>query len=310
MNKPIVMNPIVSFSATRRMRTFRTMLIVIAYEAALLLIALVMLSPFLQDRIAIGSLRLSPLCFMILTGAQFGLLILIAPAMTSGSIAGERERRTLDLLLVTNTGSFRIAVGKALESFALLAVLILCGLPVMCLCLLTGGVTAGQILLAELFLLAEAFACVSVGVFCSSMMRSTVISAVISYLVILLIGTVTLLPFLTGYPQRITDVLYDRQQYAGLTATGARAMISPLLYLNPAFGLFALLQGQTRILTRTMSTRGWGRILATWMMADRAGWDFITLASAGSMLILSAVLLALAALRIRRSGRAVRRRKA
>ena len=51
--------------------------------------------------------------------------------MTSASIAGERERQTLDLLLVTNTGSFRIIAGKVMESFAVLALLILCGLPVM-----------------------------------------------------------------------------------------------------------------------------------------------------------------------------------
>ena len=42
-----MLNPILAFSATRRMRSFRTMLIVIAYMAALLVLALVILSPFL-----------------------------------------------------------------------------------------------------------------------------------------------------------------------------------------------------------------------------------------------------------------------
>ena len=36
---------------------------------------------------------------------QFGMLVLVAPAMTAGSISGERERQTLDLLLVTDTGT-------------------------------------------------------------------------------------------------------------------------------------------------------------------------------------------------------------
>ena len=116
-----MLNPILAFSATRRMRSFRTMLIVIAYLAVMLALVLVILGPFLSDQVYLSSLGRSPSAYLFLVAVQFGLLILIAPAMTSGSIAGERERQTLDLLLVTNTGSFRIMLGKALESFAVLA---------------------------------------------------------------------------------------------------------------------------------------------------------------------------------------------
>ena len=241
-----------------------------------------------------------PLSYLVLVAAQFGLLILIAPAMTSASIAGERERQTMDLLLVTNTGSVRIVAGKVMESFAVLALLIVCGLPVMCLCLLTGGVSMGQILIGELFLLAEAFACVSVGVFCSAIARSTVLSGVMSYAMILLIGLVTALPFLFGYPRSITNVLYDRTQYAALTAGAARGMISPLLYLNPGFGLLALVQGQLHVFSNYAENMERGRIMATWMMGERAGWIFIALVCAGAMILISIVLLGLASLMIRR----------
>ena len=149
-----MLNPIMAFSATRRMRSFRTMLIVIAYVTALLLLSLAFLAPFLKDTVYMSAMTKGPLCYLALLLAQFVLIILIAPAMTSASVAGERERQTLDLLLVTNTGSFRIVMGKVMESFAVLALLILCGLPVMSLCLLTGGITLGQILIGELFLLA------------------------------------------------------------------------------------------------------------------------------------------------------------
>ena len=295
-----MLNPILAFSATRRMRSFRTMLIVIAYVAALLLLALALLSPFLQEWTLLNTMKRGPYCYLVLLVAQFGLLILIAPAMTSASIAGERERQTLDLLLVTNTGSFRIITGKVMESFAVLAMLILCGLPVMCLCMLTGGVSLGQILIGELFLLAEAFACVSVGVFCSAISRSTVLSGVMSYAMILVIGLVTALPFLFGYPQKITDVVYDRARYAALTPAGARAMISPLLYLNPGFGLIALVQGQLHVFTSYAEDLGWGRIMATWQMGERAGWIFIALVCAAAMIVISIALLGLAAVMIRR----------
>ena len=296
-----MLNPIMAFSATRRMRSFKTMLVVIAYVAALLLLALAFLGSFIPDAVYLNTMTRGPMCYLALLIAQFVLIILIAPAMTSASIAGERERQTLDLLLVTNTGSFRIAIGKVMESFAVLALLIVCGLPVMSLCLLTGGVSLGQILIGELFLLAEAFACVSIGVFCSSVARSTVLSGVLSYLVIILVGVITALPFLFGYPQSITDVVYDRPLYAALTPGEARMMISPLLYMNPGFGLLSLVQGELHVLTSYTEYLGWGRILCTWRMADRAGWIFISLASAAGMLVIAAILIALAAFMVRRT---------
>jgi ABC-type transport system involved in multi-copper enzyme maturation permease subunit len=298
-----MLNPILAFSATRRMRSFRTMLIVIAYIAAMLLLALVVLNPFMDNRINLSTTSKSPTAYLLLIAVQFGLLILIAPAMTSGAIAGERERQTLELLLVTNTGSFRILLGKVLESFAVLALLIVCGLPVMSLCLLTGGVTVGQILIGELFLLAEAFACVSVGVFCSALFRTTVVSAVMSYLMIMAIGAETALPFVFGYPQRITDVLYDNSQYMALTAGGALKMIPPLMYLNPGFGLLCLVQGETHAFSEMGSRLGWGRMYATWLMADRAGWISVAMLCAGAMLVVSLALIGTASLLIRRGSK-------
>ncbi len=295
-----MLNPIMAFSATRRMRSFKTMLIVIAYVAALLLLALAFLGSFIPDAVYLNTMTRGPMCYLALLIAQFVLIILIAPAMTSASIAGERERQTLDLLLVTNTGSFRIAIGKVMESFAVLALLIVCGLPVMSLCLLTGGVSLEHILIGELFLLAEAFACVSIGVFCSSVTRSTVLSGVLSYLLIILVGVITALPFLFGYPQNITDVVYDRSLYAALTPGEARMMISPLLYMNPGFGLLSLVQGELHVLTSYTEYMGWGRILCTWRMADRAGWIFIALTSAVGMLVIAAILIGLASLMIRK----------
>ena len=298
-----MLNPIMAFSATRRMRSFKTMLIVIAYMAALLLLALAFLGSFFPNMVYLSTMTQGPMCYLALLVAQFGLIILIAPAMTSASIAGERERQTLELLLVTNTGSFRIVIGKVMESFAVFALLIACGLPVLNLCILTGGVSLWQILIGELFLLAEAFTCVSIGVFCSAAARSTVLSGVLSYLVILLTGVVTSLPFLFGYSRQITDVVYDRTLYAALTTAGARAMISPLMYMNPGFGLLSLVQGELHVFSRYAERIGWGRILCTWRMVDRAGWIFIALACTAGMLLISAILISLAALMIRKDNR-------
>lgn len=294
-----MLNPILALSATRRMRSFRTLLIVIAYAAVLMGIALAMMGSFFRPRVLIGGMGAGVTCYATIMAAQFALLVLIAPAMTSGSIAGERERGTLELMLVTNTGSFRIVAGKVMESFAMLALLIVCGLPAVCLCLLSGSVSPAGVLMGEGFLLAVGFGAACVGVFCSSIARSTMTGTILSYLMILLIGALTSLPFLLGYSQRITDIVYDPLAYSDLTPAGALGMISPFLFLNPGYGLTALIQGQTRILADRLNVMGWGRILCTWKLMSRAGCETVTMISAGAIVLAGTALLGAAALLVR-----------
>ena len=305
----MMLNPILAFSATRRMRSFRTMLILIAYVVLMLAIAALILAPFLNGNVMMGDMNRGAYCYAALMALQFALIVLIAPAMTSGAIAGERDRQTLELLLVTQTGSLRIVIGKLLESFAMLALLILSGFPVLCLCLLTGGVTMGQIMTGEMYLLAMAFGAASVGLFASALGRTTVISTVIAYLLILAVATVTSLPPVLGYPQRVTDVLYEAKKYAALTSSGAAGMISQLFLLNPGTGLLALAQSQTQFMDPVMEYRGWGRILATWMILERIGWDRLTLICSGAVTLAGAALTGISSLLVRPRERKVRHGK-
>ena len=307
-------NPILAFSATRRMRSFRTMVTVTAYAGMLLLIAGFMLRGMFRDSVTIQGMQQGVRCYLVLTAAQFALLVLIGPAMTSGAIAGERERQTLELLLVTNTRSFRIAAGKLLESFALLALMIVSGLPAMCLTVVVGGVTFEQVLVSMLFLLAVAFGTVSVGVFASACCRTSVRSGVTSYRMIALIAVVTTLPVIFGYPQAITDVVYDNQLYAAMTPGEALRMIHPLLFFNPGYGLVALLQAQTSLLTSgslenvpgigsSLAMRQeygeWGRLLCTYLVMNKAGGQNVALVSSGAITGTGCVLTGIATLLIR-----------
>ena len=70
------------------------------------------------------------LFFAAVTAVELGLICLLAPALTADLISGERERQTLDLLLVTPLSRRQIVVGKlvaALGSLMLLIVLALWG---------------------------------------------------------------------------------------------------------------------------------------------------------------------------------------
>ena len=297
-----MLNPILSFSATRRMRSFRTMLIASVWLLAMLGTALLVMGRLFGPNVTISALRTGVSCYQVLIIVQFVLIILIAPAMTSGAIAGERERQTLELLLVTNTRSFRIVWGKALESFAVLALLTVCGLPVMCLPLIAGAVTLPQILAGELFLLAAAFAAVCVGVFSSTVARSTVGSSILSYVILLSVGLLTAIPLLTDPGEKMVELVYDQNRMAAMPAAEALGMISPVLFLNPGYGLIALLQGQTGMLTSLLEYQSDGRLLYGFKVMDKAGGQTVALICCGVMIVLALILILAAALILRGNG--------
>lgn len=294
-----MLNPILSFSATRRMRSFKTLLIAAVWLLVMMGVALLIMGQLFRSGASINGLRTGVTCYQILIIVQFILIILVAPAMTSGAIAGERERQTLELLLVTNTRSFRIVWGKAMESFAMLALLIVCGFPVMCMTMIAGAVTILQILAGELFLLAMAFAAVCVGVLSSALARSTVGSSILSYVILLSIGLLTTLPLLADVGKELTSRVYDQAKYAAMAPEEAMGLLSPVLFINPGFALLALLQGQTGLLTSRLEYQDQGRILYYFSLMNRAGGQTVTLICCGAITLLALALIIIAALILR-----------
>ena len=294
-----MLNPILSFSATRRMRSFKTLLIAAVWLLVMMGVALLIMGQLFRSGASINGLRTGVTCYQILIIVQFILIILVAPAMTSGAIAGERERQTLELLLVTNTRSFRIVWGKAMESFAMLALLIVCGFPVMCMTIIAGAVTILQILAGELFLLAMAFAAVCVGVLSSALARSTVGSSILSYVILLSIGLLTTLPLLADVGKELTSRVYDQAKYAAMAPEEAMGLLSPVLFINPGFALLALLQGQTGLLTSRLEYQDQGRILYYFSLMNRAGGQTVTLICCGAITLLALALIIIAALILR-----------
>ena len=294
-----MLNPILSFSATRRMRSFKTLLIAAVWLLVMMGVALLIMGQLFRSGASINGLRTGVTCYQILIIVQFILIILVAPAMTSGAIAGERERQTLELLLVTNTRSFRIVWGKAMESFAMLALLIVCGFPVMCMTMIAGAVTILQILAGELFLLAMAFAAVCVGVLSSALARSTVGSSILSYVILLSIGLLTTLPLLADVGKELTSRVYDQAKYAAMAPEEAMGLLSPVLFINPGFALLALLQGQTGLLTSRLEYQDQGRILYYFSLMNRAGGQTVTLICCGAITLVALALIIIAALILR-----------
>ena len=243
-------NPIFAFSAIRRMRSARTPLLITLYSLLLALVAyFTVYGRFMGATVTLGDMRLSVDGYAYMIMLQFALLVLVAPAMTAGSISGERERQTLDLLLVTNTGAVKLVLGKLLESFGFLALMVMCSLPMLSLVLITGGATFAQVLVSVAFLLLTALAALSVGLVCSSLFQRTVTATVMSYLSVFALGIVTLLPL--WHDVKCIGDLYDAMNVAG----GQLHTIeyTPISFtINPALGLFSLLAAQTQMFSNLL----------------------------------------------------------
>ncbi len=116
---------------------------------------------------------------------QFFLVALVAPTFASGSITGEKERKTYEMLLASPLEPMTILVGKLLSSLTYLVLLILSSLPLMILCFLLGGILLSEIARAYLILILAAGTFGLISVACSSYFRRTSSALVVSYLVIL-----------------------------------------------------------------------------------------------------------------------------
>jgi ABC-type transport system involved in multi-copper enzyme maturation permease subunit len=169
--------------------------------------------------------------YVVLGSIQMALIVLSVPALTAGSISGERERQTLDLLLVTKLSPFSIVIGKLLSSMAFVLLLIVSTLPVFSIVFYFGSVGIGSVLTLVCFTLTTAYMLGGVSVFFSCIYKKTVISIMLVYIFtgILCFGTLllVLLPMaVRGYDQ--------------LSTTATLIKLIP----NPGVGFFSLMDNQ------------------------------------------------------------------
>ena len=116
---------------------------------------------------------------------QFFLVALVAPTFAAGSITGEKERKTYEMLLASPLEPSMILVGKLLSSLTYLVLLILSSLPLMILCFLLGGILLSEIARAYVVLVLAAGTFGLLSVACSCFFRRTSSALVVSYLIIL-----------------------------------------------------------------------------------------------------------------------------
>ena len=138
--------------------------------------------------------------YLIISGIEFGSIFFIVPALTVGTVAGEREKRTLDLLLVSKLSPFHIICGKMSYAVTIIFILIVSDFPLTAMVAVTHSIEMKIQWQLLILLLVTSLYIASIGVFFSTIKKSTIAATLWTYGVIVLITIGTIVIYnLNGY---------------------------------------------------------------------------------------------------------------
>ena len=170
--------------------------------------------------------------FYILVSMEILTVMLLIPSFTAGSIAGEREKQTLDILLTTTLTPGEIIMGKLMSSISMVFLLVVSSLPIISIVFTIGGIGMEDMLMFMLEILIISFFIGSMGMLASTMLKKTVQATVCSFAQIVLVCGGTVVVVIVAY---IAAKLY---YYNCMGAVGSMPDVSSVLFIlliNPAF---------------------------------------------------------------------------
>lgn len=107
--------------------------------------------------------RFGGIVFQILAPLQLALAVFFSALAAASAVAQEKDRRTLDLLLMTRLSDMELVLGKLLAALLNVLMLLAVALPLLVFTMLFGGVAVQQVLRVALVTLASALAAGSLG---------------------------------------------------------------------------------------------------------------------------------------------------
>jgi ABC-type transport system involved in multi-copper enzyme maturation permease subunit len=177
-------NPVLQRELLANLRMLRAFVLLFCYVALLGLLVYVAWPSQQRLDLTVKPKEATQLVNLFFLG-QYVLMSLMAPSFAAGTISGEKERKTYEMLLASPMRPGAIVLGKLLASLCHLAVLGFCSLPIVMLCLPLGGISPWEVLATYVAMAASAFFFAAVSVAASSYFHRTIAALLVSYLVIL-----------------------------------------------------------------------------------------------------------------------------
>ncbi len=205
-------NPLLVKELRGRMRGARAFVVLTVYLLLLSCFTSIIYYAFTASVSGPGSASdmayLGKVVFASVVIIEIFMVTFITPAFTAGAISGEKERQTYELLRTTLLPARKLVFGKFSSALTYMLLLILAAVPLESLAFVLGGVEVQELALALVVLLVAAFFFAAMGLFFSSIMRSTLASTVLTYVVALL-GTVGLPILLIILFTTFSSVIYS-----------------------------------------------------------------------------------------------------
>jgi ABC-type transport system involved in multi-copper enzyme maturation permease subunit len=139
--------------------------------------------------------------YLGMLGFQMLAITFVVPAFTSSSISGERERQTLDFMLITRMKTWDIVVGKLMSSLLLVCLMIVASMPIYAIIFYYGGISIFEFISNTIFLIVYATFIGSIAVMFSTLFKKTAAATAMSNLFVLglSIGTAILASVVVGF---------------------------------------------------------------------------------------------------------------
>ncbi|WP_322488588.1 ABC transporter permease [Chloroflexus sp.] len=199
--------------------------------------------------------------FTVMTAALVQVCFL-SPSLTAGAIVGEKERQTYDLLLASLLSPVQIVTGKLVSAIAFALLLIMASLPIAGLALIFGGVTAQEVLIGVVGLLVTAVSYAAIGLFWSTVMRSTLGATVMAQGTV--IAILLLVPFLFFVISLLIDAFNGQPTPLYVYTMGAFLCLHPFIALGITAG--ALETGSSPWLWEVPSSAGNLTVPSPWLV--------------------------------------------
>lgn len=241
------MNPVYKREVTVSSRSFRLALILMIFNGILALVALLNMYSVVARVKMTAEIQYSSFLnlYVFVAVVEFVMLMFIMPALTAGSVSGERERQTLDLMLTTTMKPGEIVVGKLAASFGTMFILIVSSFPLLTVSFVYGGITLNDVLMLLLCYIAVALLSGSMGICFSSIFKRSTLATVVTYGVLIVIAAGT-------YAVNVFALSIARMNMSNTYATSVSGMVEQansggflyLLLLNPVATFYVMINGQ------------------------------------------------------------------
>lgn len=152
------------------------------------------IAPFDPPADEIGS-RAGPMAFGMITYLVLGMGLMIAPAFTATSINGDRSAGTLATLQATRLSAVDLATGKLVAAWCTAAVFLVVASPFIAWSMLLGSISAWQVLVVFLVVLAEVAVVCAIGLGWSALISRPAGAAAMTYLSVVVLAVLSLLVF-------------------------------------------------------------------------------------------------------------------